>query len=82
MVLVKTCEIIALAAQCKFAPHSFLTLYEFVQFDAHGFEDQTVAARWTQDNVNTLEAESSQVVAFGCDVGGWAACRLACDMMH
>ena len=82
MVLVKTCEVIALAAQCKITPPSFLTLDECVQFDAHGFEDQTVAARWTQDNVDTLEVESSQVVAFGCDAGGWAACHLACDAMH
>ena len=80
--MVKTCDILALAAQCKFAPHSFFTLDDCVEFDARGFEDQAVMARWTQDNVETLEVESSQVVAFGCDAGGWAACHLTCDRMH
>ena len=56
VVLAGTCDIIACVAQCQFAPHSFLAFGERVQFDAHGFEDQTVAVRWARGNFDTLQA--------------------------
>ena len=82
MMLVSMCEIIVIVAQCQFASYSFLTLDDHVQFGARGFDDQTLAALWTQDNVDMLKVWSSHVVAFGCDAGGWASCRLACDTEH
>ena len=55
-VLASTCDIIVCVAHCQFASHSSLALGERAQFDAHGFEDQTVALMWTRGNVDTLQA--------------------------
>ena len=82
MMLASLCEIIVVVAQCRFASSSFLTLDDNAQFGARGFDDQTFAALWTQDNVDVLKVLSSQVVAFGHDAGGRASCRLACDTEH
>ena len=82
MMLASMCEIIVIVAQCWFASYSFLTLDDNVQFDARGFDDQTLVALWTQDNVDMLKVLSSQVVAFGHDAGGWASCHIACDRKH
>ncbi len=89
MVIACMYHVFVAVVQCRLACFRFLTLdvtnsedQERVRFGALGFEDQTVAVRWVQDNADALEVLSAQVLVFGRNVGGWSACRLTCNAKH
>ncbi len=62
MMLAGMCNIVVAVVQCRLVILGFLTLdatnsedEDSVRFGALGFEDQTVAVRWAQDNAAELE---------------------------
>ena len=89
MVIACMYSIFVVVVQCRLVRFRFLTLdvtdsedQERVRFGGLGFEDQTVAVRWVQDNVDEFEVLSAQVLVFGRNVDGWSACRLTCNAKH
>ena len=89
MVIACMYHIFVAVVQCRLARFRFLTLdvtneedQERARFGAPGFEDQTVAVRWVQDNADELEVLSAQILVFGRNAGAWSACYLTCNAKH